>query len=176
MQGKVPRRQHAVKSGSRVASGAAVGQLAVRVFRLEGFLTAAGDALAAPAGQSSARWRVLAAVDDRPMTVAQIARAWSLARQSVQRIADLLARDGLVAYEDNPEHRRAKLVRLTPTVRDTRGKIQAAQRRWADDIASRLSPDDLETVNRILGEILEELTEPSSASDQPSQMTQKGVS
>ena len=89
----------------------------MRVFRLEGFLTAAGDALAAPAGQSSARWRVLAAVEDRPMTVAQIARAWSLARQSVQRIADLLVRDGLVAYEDNPEHRRAKLVRLTPAGR-----------------------------------------------------------
>jgi DNA-binding MarR family transcriptional regulator len=139
-------------------------------------MTAAGDALAAPAGQSSARWRVLAAVEDRPMTVAQIARAWSLARQSVQRIADLLARDGLVAYEDNPEHRRAKLVRLTPSGRKTLSTIQAAQRRWADDIAKRLSPDDLETVNRILGEMLEELTGPASASDQPSQMTQKGVS
>jgi DNA-binding MarR family transcriptional regulator len=101
------------------------------------------------------------------MTVAQIARAWSLARQSVQRIADLLARDGLVAYDDNPEHRRAKLVRLTPTGRKTLTQIQMAQRRWADDIAMRLSPDDLETVNRILGEMLEELTDPAAASDQP---------
>jgi DNA-binding MarR family transcriptional regulator len=158
MKRKVPERQHAVNRGA----GVAVAQLAVRVFRLEGYLTAAGDALAAPSGQTSARWRVLAAVEDEPMTVAQIARAWSLARQSVQRVADLLARDGLVVYEDNPEHRRAKLVRLTPDGRATLTQIQAAQRRWADDLGKRLSSDDLDTVNRILSEILETLTEPSA--------------
>jgi DNA-binding MarR family transcriptional regulator len=160
MTRKVPERQHAVNK----STGVAVAELAVRVFRLEGYLTAAGDALAAPSGQTSARWRVLAAVEDESMTVAQIARAWSLARQSVQRVADLLARDGLVAYEDNPEHRRAKLVRLTSEGRTTLTQIQAAQRRWADDLGKRLSQDDLERVNRILSQILETV--------QPSQMAQ----
>src|ERR1700752_2219945 len=101
-------RQHAVNAAQ------AFGQLVVQVFRLEGALTVAGDALARPAGQTTARWRVLAAVEETPATVAQIARAWSLARQSVQRVADVLERDGLVTFEDNPSHRRAKLVRLTP--------------------------------------------------------------
>jgi DNA-binding MarR family transcriptional regulator len=147
-------------SEERSSAGESVAQLAVRVLRLEGLLTAAGDALAAPTGQSSARWRVLAAVEDAPRTVAQIARAWSLARQSVQRVADLLARDGLVAYEENPEHRRAKLVRLTAKGEATLHEIQAAQRCWADELGERLVERDLQTVNRILSDILDTLETP----------------
>jgi DNA-binding MarR family transcriptional regulator len=133
MSGKVPNRQHAVKFG----------ELVVLVFRLNGMLTAAGDALAAPAGQTSARWRVLAAVEETPMTVAQIARAWSLARQSVQRVADVLERDGLVAYEANPAHRRASLLRLTPGGRAALAQIQEAQRAWASAVGERVGADDL---------------------------------
>ena len=70
-----------------------------------------GDAMGEPSGQTSARWRVLAAIDEEPLSVAQIARAWWLTRQSVQRVADVLVEDGLATYEDNPHHRRAKLVR-----------------------------------------------------------------
>jgi DNA-binding MarR family transcriptional regulator len=143
----------------RSGAGAEVAQLAVRIFRLEGIFTAAGDALAAPAGQSTARWRVLAAVEDEALTVAQIARAWSFARQSVQRIADVLARDGLVSYEDNPSHRRAKLVRLTAQGAATLATIQSAQRRWADELGERLVERDLQTVNRILSDILDTLAE-----------------
>jgi DNA-binding MarR family transcriptional regulator len=146
-------------SEMRSGAGAEVAQLAVRIFRLEGIFTAAGDALAAPFGQSTARWRVLAAVEDAPLTVAQIARAWSLARQSVQRVADLLARDGLVAYADNPSHRRAKLVRLTPQGAETLAAIQAAQRRWANELGERLVERDLQTLNRILSDVLDTLAE-----------------
>ena len=132
-------------------------RLIVLVFRLNGMLTAAGDALAQPAGQTSARWRVLAAVEQTPMTVAQIARAWSLARQSVQRVADLLERDGLVSYQANPAHRRASLVRLTPQGRSTLRRIQAAQRDWADDIGREIGVEDLATANRILARVLDSL-------------------
>src|SRR4051794_21797749 len=129
MAGTIPSRQDAVNS--RSPEGDAISQLSVLVFRLNGVLAAAGDALAQPTGQTSARWRVLAAVEHTPMTVAQIARAWSLARQSVQRVADLLERDGLVAYEPNPAHRRASLLRLTPDGREALRRIQAAQQAWA---------------------------------------------
>jgi DNA-binding MarR family transcriptional regulator len=36
-------------------------------------------------------------------------------RQRMQRLADELAAEGLVAFIENPKHRRSKLVRLTPT-------------------------------------------------------------
>jgi DNA-binding MarR family transcriptional regulator len=148
MSGTVPKRQHAVKSD------AAFRALVVQVFRLNGMLTAAGDALAAPAGQTSARWRVLAAVEEEPMTVAQIARAWSLARQSVQRVADLLEREGLIAYEDNPAHRRASLVALTPDGRAALGHIQKAQRAWAKAVGEEVGARDLETASALLAGVI----------------------
>jgi DNA-binding MarR family transcriptional regulator len=158
MNGRLPERQHAVNT-SRSAAGEALSRLVVQTFRLDGALTAAGDALARPAGQTSARWRVLAAVEQQPLTVAQIARAWSLARQSVQRIADALEHDGLVSYADNPGHRRAKLVQLTPAGANALAQIQAAQQAWANELGERIGTNDLDTANHTLTRLLAALTE-----------------
>jgi DNA-binding MarR family transcriptional regulator len=148
MSGRVLKRQHPVKSDE------ALRELVVRVFRLNGMLSAAGDSLAAPAGQTSARWRVLAAIEDAPKTVAEIARAWSFARQSVQRVADLLERDGLVAYEENPAHRRASLVRLTPEGRAALQRIQKAQRAWAKSVGDEVGAEDLQAASAILERVM----------------------
>ena len=48
-----------------------------------------------------------------PLTVPEIARMRPTSRQRMQRLADELAAQGLVAFVDNPRHRRSKLVRLT---------------------------------------------------------------
>ena len=48
-----------------------------------------------------------------PLTVPEIARMRPTSRQRMQRLADELAAEGLVAFADNPRHRRSKLVRLT---------------------------------------------------------------
>jgi DNA-binding MarR family transcriptional regulator len=163
MSGTIANRQHAVKTDDRTPAGRALAGLAVQVFRLEGLLSASGDALAAPSGQTTARWRVLAAVEAAPLTVAQIARAWSLARQSVQRVADLLARDGLVAYAPNPGHQRAKLVVLTPAGEAVLGRIQLAQRAWADELGARLDADELAQAGAILERVATALGERGDA-------------
>lgn len=138
----------------RTAAGDAFSTFAVRVLRLAGLLTAAGDALARPAGQTSARWQVLAAVEDAPATVAEVARALGLARQSVQRVADLLAADGLADYQNNPAHQRAKLLGLTPAGRAALGAIQAAQRGWADALGAALGADEVRAATRTLDRAL----------------------
>jgi DNA-binding MarR family transcriptional regulator len=152
----VSNRQHAVK---RTAAGTAFSQLAVRVFQLDGRLAAAGDALAEPFGQTTARWRVLAAVEREPLTVADIARVWALARQSVQRIADLLAAEGLLAYVDNPRHARAKLVTLTGEGRKTLDGIQRAQAAWANEVGARVGADELRAAADLLALVLDALPE-----------------
>jgi DNA-binding MarR family transcriptional regulator len=157
----VPKRQHAVKDGQpRTEAGEAVSRVAVQVFRLEGILSAVGDRLAQPSGQTAARWRVLAAVEQEPLSVAQIARAWSLARQSVQRVADDLERDGLIAYAENPSHKRAQLVQLTPRGRNVLQSIQAAQRDWANAVGQRIGAADLQRAERVLERLAEALAEP----------------
>lgn len=155
---RVVRRQDAVNSDSQPASrtpaGDAFSELVVQVFQLDGLLAAAGDALAKPAGQTSARWRILAAVEDAPSTVSQIARAWGLARQSVQRVADALVRDGWAVYEENPGHRRAQLVRITPQGRRALRRIQAAQRSWANALGAEIGEADLRQASSVLARVL----------------------
>jgi DNA-binding MarR family transcriptional regulator len=125
----------------------------VQVMQLNGLLLAAGDALAAPAGQTSARWQILAAVEGAPRSVADIARLMNLARQSVQRIADLLVGDGLACYEDNPAHARAKHLCLSASGRHTLARIQDAQRQWANGLAAELDVDQLRAANALLAQV-----------------------
>jgi DNA-binding MarR family transcriptional regulator len=49
-----------------------------------------------------------------PSTVPQVARSRPVSRQHIQKIADELAERGLIEFVDNPDHRRSKLMRLTP--------------------------------------------------------------
>jgi DNA-binding MarR family transcriptional regulator len=139
--------------------------IVIQIFQLNGLLTAIGDAMAKPAGQSTARWQVLAAIERGPATVAQIARALRLTRQSVQRVADILAREGLAAYEDNPGHRRAKLLRLTPSGQRALEIIQKAQRGWADEVGATVGENDLREASAVLDRLMRTLTATSPEQD-----------
>jgi DNA-binding MarR family transcriptional regulator len=149
-------------NAARTPAGDALSVFAVQVLRLAGLLIETGDTLAKPAGQTSARWRVLAVVDHAPATVATIARALGQARQSVQRIADLLAAEGLADFGDNPDDRRAMLLRLTPRGRAALRKIQAAQRVWADAIGAEIGARDLRSASETLARVTEALVRPSA--------------
>jgi DNA-binding MarR family transcriptional regulator len=139
--------------------GATLTELVLETFRLNGRLLAAGDALTADVGLSSARWQVMGAIDmtGTPLPVAQIARNMGLTRQAVQRIADVLAGDGLVAYADNPNHRRAKLVGLTEQGRAVLQEVSRRQTEWVNRLAAGLAESDLRTAVAILRTVRERL-------------------
>ena len=151
------RRQHAVKSADHeielTPAGNAFTDLVVQTLRLHGLLIAAGNAMAKPVGQTETRWQVMGVIEHGPATVAEIARVFGLARQSVQRTADALVRDGLAAYEENPRHRRAKLVRLTPAGVSVLRTIQMAQREWADALGAEVGEQDLRLAADVLARV-----------------------
>jgi DNA-binding MarR family transcriptional regulator len=159
MKPTVARRQHVVNGAdqppSRTPAGDAFTTLLGQVIGLTRRFTAAGEALAKPAGQTLARWLVLETIQDRPATVAQIARSLVLARQGVQRLADVLVRDGLAAYEDNPAHRRAKLLRITPAGRTALRTIQTAQAAWADALGAEIGEEALRQASILLDRLLQ---------------------
>jgi DNA-binding MarR family transcriptional regulator len=165
MNHTVPGRQHAVKASSeppsRTPAGDALTDLIGQVIQLIRRFTVAGEALAKPAGQTLARWLVLETIDPAPATVAQIARSMHLTRQSVQRLADVLVRDGFAVYEDNPAHRRAKLLRMTPQGRSALRTIQAAQTAWSDRLGAELGLDELQQVSATLERVLQALRDPA---------------
>ncbi len=121
-------------------------RLALEVFRLNGALVAAGDALVAPLGLTSARWQVMGAVAEARggLPVAGIARNMGLVRQSVQRIANELEAEGILRFVPNPHHRRAKLDQLTE---HGIALFEEASARWlafADALMAGLVPGDVE--------------------------------
>jgi DNA-binding MarR family transcriptional regulator len=162
MSPTLPGRQHVVNDAApeRTPAGDALTDLVMQVVRLIRDFTTVGEALARPAGQTLARWLVLEAVQDQPATVAEIARRMHLARQGVQRLADVLVRDGLAVYEPNPAHRRAKLLRLTPQGRSALRTIQAAQKTWADALGAELGEADLRQASAVLDRVLEAVRKP----------------
>ena len=124
-------------------AGKAFTELILETFQFNGRLLAAGDRLTKPLGLTSSRWQVLGAIETQPLSVAQIARNMGLARQNVQRLADVLEKERIVEYAPNPDHKRAKLVCLTQRGRTATKKVGALQQKWANAIASGLSAPEI---------------------------------
>jgi DNA-binding MarR family transcriptional regulator len=152
----IPRDDH------RTPEGEATTRVILSVFRANGLLLAAGDLLAADEGLTSARWQVLGAIAlaGRPLTVPQIARRMGLTRQSVHATVGRLARDGLLTFAPNVDHRRSPLVSLTEHGRATYSATDRRQAGWVNRLAGGIGGTDLETTARVLEEICHRL-EPS---------------
>lgn len=103
------------------------------IFEVNRLLRDAGERISATAGQTHSRRMVLQAAGDRT-TVPDIARQLGLQRQSVQRVADELVQAGLAHYEDNPHHRRSRLLVTTVAGRATLAAIQRAHRDWVAEL------------------------------------------
>lgn len=130
----------------------AMSRVAKTVFHLNGQLLAIAEDLAGPAGLTASRWQVLATVLTTPMSVAQIARELGLARQSVQRVADILVEQGLATYEPNPSHQRAKLLVPTAAGRQAVDRIRPAHAELATRLADKLGLDGLQRLADALDE------------------------
>lgn len=115
---------------------------ALAVFEVNGLIIRAGEGVSRSLGQSSARWQVLGRVH-QPKTVSDIARDIGLARQSVQRTADVLAAEGLVRFRAHPTDRRTQLVALTAKGRKVLSEVYRRQVAWSDELLQRLDQDAL---------------------------------
>ncbi|MFD3758666.1 MarR family winged helix-turn-helix transcriptional regulator [Streptomyces sp. NPDC058622] len=123
---------------------------ALEVFRLNGQFLALSEELARPAGLTAAWWQVLGAVLREPLPVSGIARTMGITRQSVQRIADLLADKGLAEYAPNPAHRRAKLLRPTEAGRAAISRIAPGHAALANRLADAMGDDAFAETVRVL--------------------------
>lgn len=155
----VRNRQHVVNEGlgparpPRTPAGNAFTDLVLEVAWLGGIFTARGESLARLGDQTLARWVILDAVAEDPATVADVARRRGMARQGVQRVADVLVDEGLAVYEPNPGHRRAKLLRPTPRGTDALRTINVAQKAWADALGEQIGEPTLRKATRLVADI-----------------------
>ncbi|MFJ1866415.1 MarR family winged helix-turn-helix transcriptional regulator [Streptomyces sp. NPDC088097] len=130
---------------------------ALGVFQLNGRFLAVSEELARPAGLTAAWWQVLGAVVAEPLPVAGIARSMGITRQSVQRVADLLAAKGLAEYLPNPAHRRAKLLRPTEAGRAAMARIDPGHSALAAALAEELGEEAFAETARTLERLCQAL-------------------
>src|SRR5438445_13611437 len=143
----------------RTPAGEALSTLILDLFRLNSLLLTEGDRLVAGLGLTSARWQILGAIvaAERPQPVAWLARDLGANRQNVQRIVNDLQREGLVAFEINPHHRRAQLVVLTDKGRqiyDAAGRLQIP---WVNGVSDGLSVKEIEAAHRVMSALRDRL-------------------
>ena len=136
----------------RTPAGDALTDLVLDLFRLNNLLLTGGDRLVAGLGLTSARWQILGAIvaAERPQPVAWLARDLGANRQNVQRIVNDLEKEGLIAFEPNPHHRRAQLVVLTDKGRQTFDAAMRLQGPWMDNLSDGLLIKDIEAAHRII--------------------------
>jgi len=120
---------------------------------MNGLLMRSGEVITSELSQTSARWQVLGRAAYERQTVAKMARDMGHARQSVQRIANALAKEGLVVYVDNPSDQRAKLVALTPQGQQVLAAIHDRYKQWAKQVTARLTPGLLATAADALANV-----------------------
>jgi len=157
-------------STTRTPAGEALTRLVLDLFRVNTLLSTAGDRLVARLGLTSARWQILGAIlcAERPQPVAWLARNLGANRQNVQRIINDLRKEGLVAFEPNPHHRRAQLVLLTERGRQRLEAASRLQAPWVNSLSSDLSLKDIERTHRIIATLRENLEGSDQAEDRAS--------
>lgn len=125
--------------------GAALTRLVLSAFPFHAGLMAAGERLTAPVGLTSARWQVLsqACRADPPETVSGVARAMGLTRQAVQRLANELAAAGFLAFENNPQHKRAALLVPTDRGRSAFAAMLERQVPWVNALSADMDEGEI---------------------------------
>src|SRR6266700_82638 len=144
---------------TRTPEGDAATQVVLATFRANGLLLAAGSKLAAQEQLTAARWQALGAVAlaGRPLTVPQIARRMGLTRQAVQASVNWLLAEALVEADENLDHRRSPLIRLTELGRQKYTAVDRRQIRWINELATGLKISDLAAAARLLHDLSDRL-------------------
>lgn len=138
------------------SEGEILTDIILNIFRLNGLLLLEGDQITQEFGLTSARWKVLGAIAlaAESITVPQIARNMGLSRQAVQRLVNEMENDGLVSFNVNPHHKRAKLLSLTSRGNSIYTKLEEKQKPWANILAKGLEPKDLDITSTVLTDLI----------------------
>ena len=142
-----------------LTQGAAINDLLRVCFRLNRSLVDAAQLLTEGTPVTGAQWGVLTSfsLNSDPDTVAEVARRMNLARQSVQRVADVLEQAGLVEYLPNPADKRAKLVRVTQAGSELLAELEVRQQAWLRDVVGGMPEADIEAAAHLIEAIATEI-------------------
>ena len=137
---------------TRTAKQKQILSLITEVLKLAPKLQLQGDQLTRDLDLTSSRWTFLGTVAaaERPLTVADLARRMDLRPQTVRRFADALADMAFIKFADNPDHKRAPLIHLTPKGRRMLARLESRELKWARNVAGGLTASEIRTAVQTL--------------------------
>jgi len=150
-------------------AGTAATQVILAIFRANGAFQAIADELTSDLPLTTAQWQVMGPIvsGGRPLTVAQIARRMGLTRQSVHASVRRLVDQGLVEFAPNADHRRSPLVQLTDAGSAAYAVLDRRQIEWANRLGARIPESDLETAERVLISLCQQVERPERDPSEP---------
>jgi DNA-binding MarR family transcriptional regulator len=96
---------------------------------------------------------------DEKLSVPAIAARYQVSRQHVQVTVNRLLATGLVRSEQNPQHKRSPLLRLSERGRKTFAEIRENEQKLLQQIFKNLGTSDIETTRQTLGALLKRVEE-----------------
>ena len=138
----------------------ALNELMGECFRLNRSLVEVSQQITDGIGVTGTQWGVLAAFgqDDVPGTVAETARRMGLTRQSVQRIADVLASIGLINYLPDLADKRAQLVEVTAAGSILLKELEQRQQAWVESIIGEYRDTDISAAIQMVKNIRQRIS------------------
>lgn len=157
----VPTFDHSVHS----EVGGRLGELVDEVLRLHGrVMSVKRPSVLGGPGQTFVLASVVLAVE--PPTVARIARSLGYTRQAIQRLADVLAAEGYVSYEENPHHKTSKQLVATPLGRQVYAQVNQESAEWTERISQGLDVAVLDQTLEVLRQVRRNLEQDKNAAAQ----------
>ncbi len=133
----------ASKGAASVKAQAAL-DLMIEAIQLAQRLRGLGKTQGAVTAWGGGLWGLLRSLRQHgPQTVPTLARSRPVARQRIQRLANEMVEAGLVAFVDNPHHRRSKLLTLSAKGQATLAQLDTRLLKLAEQLAEDLPTRDI---------------------------------
>lgn len=121
-------------------------------------LRAVGQRYGLVTEQGAGSWGLLRMLKtEGPQTVPDVARARSVSRQYIQKLANELIAEGWVAMDDNPLHKKSRLMVLTDQGEAKFEEMTQRFRELTAKIASAFASCDIEVSTRTVSELRKQL-------------------
>ncbi len=145
----------------KTAKTDALMHLMVETLKLAPKLQLEGDKLTKQHDLTSSRWGVLGflSATDKALTVADLARRMDLKPQTVQRFVIALEEKGFITLDNNPDHKRAKLIELTGKGKKALVKLKEKERQWASNLTGGMTNDDIVKAAEVLSQLHQNISE-----------------
>ncbi|GAB4368062.1 MAG: MarR family transcriptional regulator [Elainellaceae cyanobacterium] len=145
---------------NRTPAGQAIEALIIEIVATFFLLRAEGMRIGVVSPSGEGYWSVLRLLKvNGAQTVPQIARYRYVPRQSVQKLANEMLKDGVIELVNNPAHKRSKLLRLTPKGEAVFAELSDRIAVLAETLATQEDADQLQNAADVVKRIHAQLRE-----------------